>query len=79
VFLILLMYGANMKIVYVQIFFFRNSCRLRNRVEIYSRARQATDDNMAHACWITKDADTHSEYVLLIFSPHFNNDYAKAS
>ena len=36
----------------------------------YSRAQQATDDNiirdMRFACWITKATDTHSEYVLLI-------------
>ena len=32
-------------------------------------ARQATDDNMAHAriaCWITKATDTHSEYVTVL-------------
>jgi len=28
--------------------FFRNSCRLWGKVEKYCRARQATDDNMAH-------------------------------
>ena len=39
-------------------------------MEKYSRARQATDDNiiqcMRFACWITKTTDTHTEYVLLI-------------
>jgi hypothetical protein len=30
-------------------FFFRKSCRLWGNVDKYSRARQATDDNMAHA------------------------------
>jgi hypothetical protein len=39
-------------------------------VEKYGRAKQATDDNiirrMRFACWITKDTDTHSEYVILI-------------
>jgi len=29
--------------------FFRKSCRLWDNVEKYSRAGQATDDNMAHA------------------------------
>ena len=29
--------------------FLRKSCRLWNNVEEYCRARQATDDNMAHA------------------------------
>jgi len=37
-------------------------------VEKYCRVEQATDDNMAHAhaCWIIKAVDTHSEYVILI-------------
>jgi hypothetical protein len=39
-------------------------------VEIYGRAREATDDNiirrMRFACWITKVTDTHSEYVIFI-------------
>jgi hypothetical protein len=38
--------------------------------EKYGRARQATDYNiilcMHIACWITKDTDTHLEYVILI-------------
>jgi len=29
--------------------FFRKSCRLRDIVEKYCRAEQATDDNIAHA------------------------------
>jgi hypothetical protein len=37
-------------------------------VEKRGRARQATDDNiirsMHFACWVTKAADTHSEYVI---------------
>jgi hypothetical protein len=28
---------------------FRKSCRLLDKVEMYCRAGQATDDNMAHA------------------------------
>jgi hypothetical protein len=28
-------------------FFFRKSCRLLDKLEIYGRARQAKDDNMA--------------------------------
>jgi hypothetical protein len=38
----------------------------------YGRARQATDDNMAHmrtACWITKATDTDSEDVILTAFP----------
>jgi hypothetical protein len=35
----------------------------------YFRAGQATEDNMAHACWITKAAETHSEYLMLIPPP----------
>jgi hypothetical protein len=35
----------------------------------YGRSGQATDDNiiwrMRIACWITKAANTHSEYVIL--------------
>jgi len=34
----------------------------------YDRARQATDDDiirrMRFACWITRAADTHSEYAI---------------
>ena len=48
----------------------RKSCRLRDNVEKYGRARQATDDDMIRrmrfACWITKATDTHSEYVIRI-------------
>jgi hypothetical protein len=39
----------------------------------YGRVILATDDNilqcMHFACWITKAADTHSEYVILIYFP----------
>jgi hypothetical protein len=42
-------------------------------VEKYGRARQATDDNitrrMRFACWITKAADTYSQYVILTAFP----------
>jgi hypothetical protein len=48
--------------------FFRKSCRLRDNVEKYGTARQATDDNiirrMHFLCWMTKAADTYSEYVM---------------
>jgi hypothetical protein len=50
--------------------FFFKSCRLWDNVEKYGTARQDTDDNiirrMRLACWITKDTDTHWEYVILI-------------
>jgi hypothetical protein len=53
--------------------FFRKSCRLRDNVEKYGTARQATDNNiighMRFACWVTKATDTHSGYVLLIAFP----------
>jgi len=51
-------------------FFFRKSCCSRDNVEKYGTARQATYDNiircMGVACWITKAANTHSEYAILI-------------
>ena len=41
---------------------------LWDNVEIYGRARQATDGNIIRymhiACWITKVTDTHSEYEI---------------
>ena len=49
-------------------------------VEKYGRDGQATDDSvvrrMRFVCWITKDTDTHSEYVIRIF--HATNSYANA-
>jgi len=49
--------------------FFQKSCRLGDKVEKYCRAELATDDSiirrMHFACWIAKDTDTHSEYVIL--------------
>ena len=51
------------------IFFFRKSCRLRDNVEKYCRAGQATDGNttrrMSFTCWINKATSTHSENVIL--------------
>jgi hypothetical protein len=41
-------------------------------VEKYGRARQATNDNMAHALctrWIPNATNTHSEYVTFIAFP----------
>jgi hypothetical protein len=42
-------------------------------VEKHGTARQTTADNiiwrMRFACWITKAADTHSEYVMLTAFP----------
>jgi hypothetical protein len=53
--------------------FFRNACHLRDNVDKYGRARQATGDNIIRCmwvvCWITKATDTHSEYVILIALP----------
>jgi hypothetical protein len=53
--------------------FFPKIVPLRDNVEKYGVARQATDDNiirrMRVACWITKATDTHSEYAILIAFP----------
>ena len=42
-------------------------------MEQYGATRQATDDNiiqrMRFACWISKAADTHSEYVIIDIFP----------
>jgi hypothetical protein len=60
-------------ILFNNVFFFRKSFRLRNNVEKYCTAGQATDDNiiwrMCIACWVPKATDTHSEYVILIAFP----------
>jgi hypothetical protein len=54
-------------------FLFRKSCHLWDNVAKYGRAGQATDDNrirrMRVACWVTKAADTRSEYVIHIAFP----------
>jgi len=54
--------------------FFSESCRLWDNVEECGRAKQSTDDNsiiprMLFACWITKAADAHWEYVTIIAIP----------
>jgi len=53
---------------YVQYFFLQKSCRLCDNVGKYSRAGQATDDNMAHKHCVL-DTNTHSEYVMVIAFP----------
>jgi hypothetical protein len=54
--------------------FFLKSCRLWDNMERYGTARQATDDNitrlMRFACWVTKDTDTHAEYLIIIIAFH---------
>jgi len=53
-------------------FFFRTSCNIQGNVEKIGRAGQATDyiiRPMHLTCWMTKDTDTHSEYVTLIAFP----------
>jgi len=51
-------------------FFVFNLCSLWDNVEKYCKARQATDDNiiccMCIASCVSKAADTHSEYVIII-------------
>jgi len=45
-------------------------CRLRDNVQKYGTAGQATGENiirlMHFLCWITKATDTHSEYVMFL-------------
>ena len=47
----------------------RKSCRIRDNVEKYVIAGQATEykiiRHMRVVCWITKATDAHSEYVIL--------------
>jgi len=52
-------------------FFFRKPCRLWDIVEKWCRVGrpQVTIWRLRVACWITKAADTHSEYVILIAFP----------
>jgi hypothetical protein len=61
------------KHILCSITFFRKSCRLRDNVEKYGTARQATGDNiirrMRIGCWITKCTDSQSEYIILIAFP----------
>jgi hypothetical protein len=61
--------------------FFRKWRRLWENVNKWIRARQAKDDNMAHAhCyWILKATKTHSEYVVLIAFLYYNNGCMSAS
>jgi flagellin-specific chaperone FliS len=53
---------------------------LRDNVEKYRKARDATDNNtirrMRMVCYITKATNTLSEYMTLLF--HSKNGYAKA-
>jgi hypothetical protein len=41
---------------------FRKPCRWWDNLEKYGRDRQATNDNMGFACWISKATNTHLEY-----------------
>jgi hypothetical protein len=50
----------------------RKSCRLWDNVETYGTVGQATNDiiwRMRFACWMTKAADTHSEYATCLLFP----------
>jgi hypothetical protein len=53
--------------------FYPKMGRLRNNVEKYDRVREATDNYvigcMSVAWLITKAANTHSEYIILIAIP----------
>jgi hypothetical protein len=59
----------------------RKSCLLRDNVEKYYTAEQATYDNiirrMRISFWIIKATDTHPGYISLLLS-HGNNGYANA-
>jgi hypothetical protein len=62
-------------------FFFQKSHRLCDNVDICATATQAKDDDIIRhtrsAFWVTKAADTHSEYVqLTVF--HCNNGFMDA-
>ena len=63
--------------------FFRKSCRLRDNVEKYNSAREATDDNiirrMRIAFFISTATDTHSEYVTLFALPRQQQLSGRAS
>ena len=50
---------------------FRYSFRLPCNAEKYSKAKQKTNDNIAHvhAYWITKSTNTHLKYVIIIVFP----------
>jgi hypothetical protein len=59
--------------VLCSITFSRKSCRLRDNVEKYGGARQATVDNIIRRtrfeCWITKATNRNSQYVIIIAFP----------
>ena len=67
------LYGKSKESKYIlrSIMSFRKSCRLRDNVEKYCRAGQATDDSMGVciSCFIPKATNTHSEYVIRIAFP----------
>jgi hypothetical protein len=60
-------------ILCLNFFVSQKSCRVRDNVEKYGRAGEATNGSiqrsMRFACWITKATDTHSEYVIFVASP----------
>jgi hypothetical protein len=62
----------NQNTFYVQLFFFRKSCPVRDNVERYGTG-QATDNSIIQrlrfACWIIKATNTHRWYVILIVFP----------
>jgi len=55
------------------LFFYRKSCLYEKIWKKYDRTGQDTDDNiirrMPFGCRITKVANTHSEYVIVIAFP----------
>ena len=77
--------NQNTHFVYSNIFFFfRKSCRLWNKVLIYSRAGQFADDNiiwgMRFACRINKARiQAHNQNMQKRLFSHCNNCYANAA
>jgi len=65
----------------INTFFPKTMPFVRSCGKILCRARQATHDNiirrMRIACWMAKAADTHSEFLILLF--HGSNGYANAA
>ena len=75
------LYRKSKHILRSMTFFLQKSYNLWDNVEKYDAGREATDGNitrrMRFAYWITKTADTHSEYVILHF--HGKKYYAKGA
>ena len=60
--------------------FFRKSYRLQDNVDNYGTTGQNTEDNitqrMHFACWMTKDTETQSEFVIFPLQQWFRQHAA---